>query len=405
MPTVNMTDKFVAGVQATTRANYFDSKVQGLTLRVAPTGLKTWLFVYRMPGKSSQWLSLGSYPALPLVDARKAALDQRRAVDVDGRDPVADRKAERAAQSVPPAPPPTVFTFDDLAKLYLVFAKAKKKTWLGDEQKINRYLRPAWGDRPLRDIRREDIHDLLDRLVANGMTVGVNRIQMLISRMFTIALDRGKVDAHPAARMLKRADEHARERTLTDDELRTLWTGLDASPGPAADATRLRLLLGQRGEETCGMRWDEIDVDAALWTLPATRAKNGRTHRIPLPATALQIVRDRRVGLAGDEPRVFPKLSLASDAYRALATIHHGTYEFKDLRRTFATRLAKLGFSDTVIGRTLNHTQHTVTAKHYNQHAYDAEKRQALEAWDRELARILSQQPQTGATVLPMRHR
>src|SRR4029077_19576811 len=129
-----------------------------------------------------------------------------------------------------------VYTFTDLAKLYLTFAKGRKKTWADDAQKIAKYLVPAWGPMPLRDITRAHVHELLDRLVAQGMTVGVNRVQAVISRLFTVALDRSLVDAHPAARMIKRFQERASDRVLTDAELRTLWLGLDAQPGPAADA-------------------------------------------------------------------------------------------------------------------------------------------------------------------------
>ena len=99
--------------------------------------------------------------------------------------------------------------------------------------------------------------------------------------MFTVALNRGLIDAHPAARIIKRFKEQARDRVLTDDELRALWAGLDAQPGAASDAVRLRLLLGQRGAETAGMRWSELDLDAALWSLPRPerRRSSARTRR------------------------------------------------------------------------------------------------------------------------------
>ncbi len=86
--------------------------------------------------------------------------------------------------------------------------------------------------------------------------------------MFTVALNRGLVEAHPAARIIKRHKELARDRVLTDAELRALHAGLDAQPNAASDAVRLRLLLGQRGAETAGMQWAEIDVEGALWSLP-----------------------------------------------------------------------------------------------------------------------------------------
>jgi integrase len=121
---------------------------------------------------------------------------------------------------------------------------------------------------PVRAITRAHVHELLDSLVAKGLTVGVNRVQAVISRLFTIALDRSLVDAHPAARMIKRFQERPSARVLTDDELRALWIALEARPGPAADAIKLRLLLGQRGAEVVGMRADCRARHCSDCTLP-----------------------------------------------------------------------------------------------------------------------------------------
>ena len=382
MPKINLTDRFVRGVRSDTRQNYFDTKVTGLNLRVAPSGRKTWHFVYRVPGKGPQWATLGTYPAASLADARKAALKQRKAVEVDGADPVAERKAMAT-------PPPTAFTFADMAALYLGLAKRNKKTWKDDEQKIHRYLRPAWGTRPLREITRADVNTLLDTLEADGMTVGLNRMQALISRIFVIALDRSKVDAHPAARMIRRVKERPGDRKLTEDEIRDLWTGLDAHPGPAADAVRLRLLLGQRGAEINGMRWQDVDLDAGVWQLSGEMTKTGEPHTVALPPSALDVLTRRRTATADDETDVFPGLSLQSAGYRALSELHQGQYRWGDLRRTLATGLGNLGFSETVIGRVLNHAKYTVTGKHYAQSPYLAETRAALDAWDEEIDRIL----------------
>ena len=401
MPAVSLTDRFVASVRSDTRENYFDTKATGLSLRVSPSGTKAWYFVYRTKGQPSRWLKLGTYPALSLVTARKAVLDHRKTLELDGVDPVAKQKAARQAEETPS---PAVFTFNDLAKLYLTFAKATKKTWRDDQQKISRYLIPAWGPKPLGEITRVHVHELLDTIVAQGMGAGVNRVQALVSRMFTVALDRSLIDAHPAARMIKRSKKHPRDRTLSADEIRTLWHGLDANPGPASDAVRLRLLLGQRSAEVSGMRWADVDLDSAAWVIPGELTKNGRLHAVALPPTALELLTRRRAVVPEDEPRVFPGLSMQSKDYRELAAIHSGRYEWKDLRRTMATGLAGLGCSEATIGRCLNHARYTVTAKHYNQHLYHGETRAALEAWDREIDRIIKKRKVRNG-VLPFRGR
>lgn len=383
-----LTDRFVASVTTKERENFFDTKARGLALRVTPSGAKTFYFVYRAQGKP-QWLTLGSYPAVSLATARTLALDKRHGLDVDGRDPAAERRTEREAAKAPPAPTPSIYTFADLAKLYEKLAKQKKRTWEDDMRKVERCLLPAWGSQPLRSITRAHVHELLDSLVAQGMTVGVNRIQALISRLFTVALDRSLVDAHPAARMEKRFTEKPHDRVLSDDELRQLWKRLEGESGRAADAIKLRLLLGQRGAETIEMLWSEVDLDGKVWRLSAERAKNGKAHVVPLPATSLALLKRRRKEVAEDEARVFPGLTPWTPDFRALSP-EGGAYEWKDLRRTVATRLAAMKFGEDTIGRVLNHARYTVTGRHYNQHPYIEEKRAALEAWDRELTSIVT---------------
>lgn len=295
------------------------------------------------------------------------------------------------------------FTFGDLVKLYETFAKGRKKTWKDDIATARRHLLPAWGVMPVRSITRAHVHELLDTLVAKGLTVGVNRVQAVVSRLFTIALDRSLVDAHPAARMIKRFQEQPTDRVLTDDELRALWAGLEARPGAAADAVKLRLLLGQRGGEVIGMRWSEVDLKAGTWALPGTRTKNRRPHSVPLPPTALAILERRRKETPAEATLVFHGLTQWSDEHRVLSEIHGGAYTWKDFRRTVSTRLAARGFSEDVVGRALNHARYTVTARHYIKHGYLAEVRHALETWDTDLADIIAGRELAPAAVLPFR--
>jgi len=134
MPTLNLTDRFVAGTHSASRTVFFDSKARGLGLRVTPSGAKTWVFVYRSGGKP-QWLTLGGYPATGLATARMLALEKRHAIDIESRDPAQEVRVEKKVAGVEPAAPP-VFTFTDLVKVYEQFAKRRKRTWRGDLQKI-----------------------------------------------------------------------------------------------------------------------------------------------------------------------------------------------------------------------------------------------------------------------------
>jgi hypothetical protein len=114
-------------------------------------------------------------------------LDKRHAIDVEKRDPAAEERAARAAAAAPAAVAEgasATFTFADLVRLYEAFAKGRKKTWRDDLAMARRHLLPAWGPMPLRAITRAHVHELLDTLVAKGLTTGVNRVQAVISRLF-----------------------------------------------------------------------------------------------------------------------------------------------------------------------------------------------------------------------------
>ncbi len=397
--TKNLTDRFVAGVRPGIRKDVFDMHTRGLVLRVSQKS-KTWYFTYRNGGPS-QWLRLGEYPAVTLAGARVQATAERKALDVDRLDPV----TERRKLAIEPEPPPRALTFADFVATYVAFQKGRTKEWEDEKSKIDRHLLPAWGSLPLREITRTHVHELLDTLAGKGLTTGVNRVQAVVSRMFTVALDRSLIDAHPAARLIKRFTETPRDRVLTDGEIRALWAGLDARPGAASDALRLRLLLGQRGGEVAGMLWSEVDLDAALWLLPALRTKNRKPHSVPLPSESLKLLKRRRAQVPADEPRVFPALTLTGKDHKALADIHAGSFEWIDLRRTLVTKLSALGFDETTRGRVLNHAKFGVTDKHYNVHEYDTEKRRALTAWEDELQRILNNTKRRKSRVLTMRQR
>jgi integrase len=392
-----LTDRFVAGAQPAGRfTDIADEKVRGLVLRVGAR-TKVWYFAYRNKGPVQRF-RLGEYPALKLAGARKQATAQRAQLD-NGVDPAAERRQP------PPAPVPAapVFTFADFVPTFIAFQKGRKKTWFDDQQKIERWLLPEWGALPLRDITRRHVHELLDRATSKGLTVGVNRIQALISRVFTVALDRQLIDAHPAARVIKRFAEVARDRVLTDDEIRALWAGLATMPAAASDVTRLRLLLGQRGAEVADMVWTELELDDATWSIPRPRTKNKKPHLVALPALALTVIARRLATAAADQARVFPGYALSSEEHSQLASLHGGVYTWIDLRRTMATRLGELGYEDPLIGRLLNHKRATVTGKHYNHAEYLAQTRAALTDWNDEVARILANEPKRAATVVDIR--
>ena len=360
-----------------TAVDWFDQSTKGLSLQVTPAGSRSWFFIYRAAGKARR-VKLGTWPAVDLPKARTLAATMRVRVETEGADPAIERAAAR-----------TAFTIGELAALYInQWAKLQKKTWKDDGIRLARYVLPEWGARGVATITRVEVHTLLDR-IAIKTPIQANRIQSLISKLFNFAIDRGYAEVNPCHRMAKRGKERARVVVLDDAALRTLWAALDAAPGDATDAIRLRLLTGQRGGEVHAMRW--ADLDGGVWTMPDT--KNGRAHRLPLSGAAGAVLAARRAAPDGDPVRVFRYLDHQDDGLRELAAIHGGAYRWHDLRRTFASRLAGLGVGEDVISRLLNHAKRGITATVYNQYAYDREKLAALELWAGELARIVEDKP------------
>jgi integrase len=417
MPKVLLTDRAVAGYAPRKRTKYYDTKARGLVLRVGESGQKVFYFTYAREPREV-WKKLEpNWPALSLADARAQAYALRALVE-QGRDPVEDErraaalaeeqaKLEAEAAELRRQAEAAALTFAGMADVYLTFAKGKKRTWREDELKLQRYLIPAWGARPLVDITRADVHQLLDQLAARGLTVGVNRVQALITRVFSVALDRGYVPAHPAMRIEKRFKEQPRDVVLSDDQLRALWVALDDAEATAADAIRVRLLTGQRGGEVAGMTWTEVDLSARTWTMGGTRTKNGDPHVVPLSPTVAAVLTRRLSARHEHESAVFPGYRLDGHAHRTLGAVHGAGYTWIDLRRTMTTRLAELGTPAEVLEALLNHRPTRVLGRHYNRAAYLAEKRAALEAWDEEVQRIITGRPRAAeaGAVLPFRSR
>jgi integrase len=154
---------------------------------------------------------------------------------------------------------------------------------------------------------------------------------------------------------------------------------------PAMSARlRLALVTAQRGGEICAMRWDELDLQAGVWTIPASKAKNGLAHRVPLSALALEILE----ALPREDAYVFVGARGSRQHREAVQSIELDDFRPHDLRRTAASRMASIGVSRIAISKILNHVETGVTAI-YDRHGYDAEKREALTRWALELRRIV----------------
>jgi integrase len=192
--------------------------------------------------------------------------------------------------------------------------------------------------------------------------------------------------------------EVARERVLNAEELRLCWNMAEVEGFPFAPCVQLLMLTGQRRGEVSGMRWSELDLENAIWTIPAKRAKNGSTHIVPLSPLAMQVIRSiprypnsdfvftttGRTAISG-----FGRLK---DRLDAAFGPDAEDWRIHDLRRTVATNMAMLRIQPQVIEAVLNHKSGIVSgvAAIYNRHAYQDEKREALERWAERLLSVVN---------------
>ena len=156
------------------------------------------------------------------------------------------------------------------------YAKPRNRTADEVARMFALHLYPALGHRPIETVTRRDILDLLDGIEAKASGARANRVLANVRRLFSWAVERGIIEASPAANVKAPGQETARDRVLTDDELRAFLRACERMGEPFGPLFRLLLLTGQRRDEVAALPWAELDLAGALWRLPAARTKNKR---------------------------------------------------------------------------------------------------------------------------------
>ena len=257
------------------------------------------------------------------------------------------------------------------------------------QRKIDVELR-GWHDVQIADITRADIKELL-RLKARGLERGIaaNRLLALISKIFTWALDEEIIDASPALRLKRPAEEIERERVLSADEIKKLWPAFDAIGYPWGALYKLMLCTAQRRGEVASMKWSQISDDG--WRLPASNAKTKVGHSVPLSSLARETLAGvPEIGEYVFRARADAPLQGWSRAKRRLdqlVTLGE-PWQVEDTRRTAATHMRSIGVDRIVVSKVLNHAESGIT-KVYDRWAADPEKAEAMERWANRLREIV----------------
>jgi integrase len=361
-------------------------------LRISPKNKRTWFIMYQTDQGQVKRFTLGTYPEISLKDARKAASDAMAKVH-GGNDPMEEKQIKRTAPKM-----------TDLWTAYqeALSRKSKSKassTTYEEHLRWNTVISPEIGHLRIEEITPGQISELLDK-VAKKAPVSANRLHSLLRIMFKVALAKSWITIHPM-QWLDRpgGSEPPRKRILTDDEIRILWDCLDKVRPNPRDALKLGLLTAQRPGEILSMRWEDVDLDNAIWRQENT--KNGSTNLVPLSPQVRKILGAR---MSNDQPRTgWVFLSTYNRSKGATEGRARSTKEARkklkqisgiqdwtahDLRRTARTIMSRLNIKQHIRERVLNHTQGGVAGV-YDQHDYLHEKADALNKLGLEIDKII----------------
>jgi integrase len=372
MPQRLLTDRFCVGAKprdGETQTDYFDTQVSGLALRVSES-YKSWSLHYTF-GDKRRRLTFAAYPSISLASARTRA-DEAKAAIAEGRDPSSVANE----------------TLKDICELYMAREGNKLRTAKWQKGALDRHVYPTLGQRPIAEIRRSEIVRLLDQIEEGSGPAMATQILAIIRKVMNWHATRSDDFLSPVVRGMARTQlsEQARNRILSDDELRAIWR---TNNGIFSAYVRFLLLTAARRNEAAKMTWAE--VDGHDWTLPAARNKTGLDLVRPLSRAAQAIlaalpkagefvwsVNGGAAPIAG-----FDKFKQRLDAASGTKgwTLH-------DLRRTARSLMSRAGVPTDHAERCLGHVIGGVRGV-YDRHSFHREKAQAFEALASLIERIV----------------
>ena len=274
-------------------------------IEVKPTGSKLWRMAYRFEGKQ-KLLSFGKYPAVSLAKARDRRADAK-ALLADGIDPMAQAKADKEERAALHEHTFAIIAAELVAKLRKegkAETTLKKKQWLIDKANAD------FGDMPIRDLKPATVLECVKKVEALGNYESAKRLRSTIGQVcrYAVATARAENDPTYALRgaLIAPTVTHMAAATNREDFeriVKAIWL-YDRGALATRAALKLMALLYTRPGEMRQAYWPEFDLDAATWTIPASRMKMRREHVKPLPALAVDILR-RLQAETGSNYRVF----------------------------------------------------------------------------------------------------
>lgn len=369
----------------------------GLWLRVTPNGVKTWIYRYKIDGKTEK-LTIGHYPPMGLHDANMEFLrlsHQRR----DGVNPKALIQAQKDGEER--------LRNNTIKKLvldwYEGYVEKNIKRPLTIKKQIDGDIIPLLGDKELDTLQTVDITAALDIIVERGAPVHANRVLSSLKQVFNSAVSRGRMTHNPAACIRAKdigGTEKPRERYLSLDEIKILWRFLDSDKNQMALQTRcaikIILLTGVRTAELRLATFDEFNLEQSLWTIPAEHSKTGSVMKIHLSPQVKVLLMELKTennsryvlpGIKANAP--LTENALPRAIKRLEDRLEMPSWTAHDLRRTFATQLGEgLHVDPVVIEKCLGHKMPRIMST-YNKNEMLLERKEALDRWSQFVVDLL----------------
>jgi integrase len=428
--------------RAAKQTKHYDRQVSGLYVSVVPNGVATFSLKYTDPNTHKRSsIKVGIYhPELFTIEMARTAAHALRFRIGNGEDVAQTARQAKARQAKLSG-----VTVDQVIDERIEWMKTpvrkadgemrpRIESWSNVASHLNRFVRPRLGKMIASEVTKADIAQLSNDIVAGAFgkpsVANARHMRRAASAMFKWAAQAGRdyVSASPCIDLPPLDEEHPRDRVLTEDEIRTLWHGLDREDMPWDRRTRLAIKFALttmlRSSEVLGIHRNELnmDNDSPSVDIPARRVKKRRVINQPLSDLALEIIKESMgnyeyvfTGRFGDAPLSRQAMSSALTGTKATTNGKRVTrtpgicqllgiapFAPHDLRRSAATLCGELGLPEAGISLALDHQSNkdesgkplpAVTRKVYNlaTRARVAKKREVLDRWAAELRRIIGE--------------
>ena len=362
---------------------------KGLYLYINTSGGKLWRFDFSHNGKRKT-LSIGKYPTISLVEARQAAENARRLL-VSGQDPSEAKQQEKRERQAA-----VLNTFESIARRWHTDNLHRWKE--NHAARVLRYFEtdvfPAIGAMSIQEIRVSDIKAVIDGVMARGVNNTAEKIREWTGAIFDYAVMLEIVETNPAYSLRKYIPSKQTDHrpALPREELTEFFRRLILAEIEPQNriALILNMLTFLRSTELRGGQWNEIDFDAAMWTVPARRMKHEKTapkppHAVPLADWTLELLAELKE-LTGNTPFLFPSRT-KTDGFISDATIsriiermgYKGRVTPHGFRSLASSVLNEQGFNPDAIERQLAHIENNKIRAAYNRADYLNERKEFMQ--------------------------